>query len=100
MPTGPEDPRCLRNPAVRVAPDDRAVFAHRQIERCIAERGSLCITVDERERDVELPLKHRRAGVLSAGVVETDRMRTTLGEPRREITGSAPEFDDIETIEV
>src|SRR3954470_9668266 len=59
---GPEDPRCLRYPAIRIAPDNRAVFAQGQVERVVAERGSLRITVHQREQDSELPLKHRRAG--------------------------------------
>src|SRR5206468_11040827 len=72
-PAGAQDPGGLRDPAIRITPDDRAVLTYRKVERTVGERGSFRISMDEGERDAELSLEAQSIGELASGVVQPDR---------------------------
>ena len=99
-PARPEQPSRLGDPAVRVAPDRRAVLREGEVEALVAERRPFGVGMHEREPQVELLLEHPSRRELPARVVEPDRPSPAPGEPRRPVGGAAPELDHVEPVDV
>ena len=92
----PEQPRRLRDPAVGVAPDRRAVLGERDVERRIRQRHVLRVRLEQRELDARSPAAARRAVVELCGRdVDADRPRTAASQPGGEVGGAAAELDDV-----
>src|SRR4029078_6832704 len=71
--SGPEQAVCLGQPAVRVAPDARAVLRDREVEALRRERGVLRARLEEREHEAGLLLTASRGGELGGRDVDADR---------------------------
>ena len=78
-PSRTEDPRRLRDPSVRVAPDGRSVLGDRQVEAPVSERGPLGVGVDQREPDPNSAWNFR-----AVASCRPELSRPTARAPRRE----------------
>ena len=99
-PPGPEEPRGLGDPAVRVDPDRGAVLGEREVEALVRQARLGRVGLDERELDPRLGHHPPRRLELRRRDVDADRPRAALREPRREVRGAAAELDDVESRDV
>src|SRR5512145_743084 len=91
-----KEPRRLRHPSLRIAPQARAVLGDREVEGRVRKRYLFGAGLDQRELD--LPLRHDapRRLELSGRDVDPDRPSASRREPRREVRGATAELDDVE----
>ena len=92
-----QQPRRLRDPAVRVGPDRGAVLGESEVERRVRKRDALARRPRSAGTRARTPAAARRAVASCAGRrVDADGPRPALGEPGREVRGAAAELDDVE----
>jgi hypothetical protein len=91
-----QDPRGLRDPSVRVAPDRGPVHGDREVEAPVDERRMFGVCVHEREAKTKLVLKHPGRRKLPRRVVETDHLCAQAHQPRRDVGRPAAELDRVE----
>ena len=99
-PTRPQQARRLRDPAVGVGPDRRAVLGQGEVERGVRQRDVLPHCLDERKLEPELLLHGARRRKLCGRRIDAHGPRAALREPGREVGGAASELDDVETGDV
>ena len=95
-----QQPRGLRDPARRLAPQARAVLRQREVEARVGQRDVLGVGLDQRELDAVLRLHRARRRELALRLVDADRPRAAAGEPGREVGGAAAELDRVQAVEV
>ena len=95
-----QQPRGLRDPARRLAPQARAVLRQREVEARVGQRDVLGVGLDQRELDAVLRLHRPRGRELALRLVDADRPRAAAGEPGREVGGAAAELDRVQAVEV
>ena len=95
----PQQPIRLGEPAVRVAPDARAVLGDGEVEALGRQRHVLGARLDERELEPELLLAAPRRRELGRSDVDADRARAAPGEPRGDVGRAAAELDDVEAVD-
>ena len=95
-----QQPRRLRDPALRLAPQARAVLREREVEARVGQRDRFGVRLDQRELDAVLRLHRARRGELALRLVDADRPRAAAGEPGREVGGAAAELDRVEPVDV
>src|SRR5438105_209571 len=93
----PKQARRLRDPAVRVAPDARAVFGENQIEALLPEGNLFGVRFHQRKTETEALLHGSGGGELRRCDVDADGSRSTPGQPAREVPGPTPEIQDIQS---
>ena len=93
---GAQQPRCLRNPAIRVAPDARAVLRDGEVEAGVRDTARLrrCRATAE-TRGCTRCWKPARGRELGLGVVDPDRPRATPRQPRGHVGRAAAELDRV-----
>jgi hypothetical protein len=91
----PQQPRCLRDPQLGVAPDARSVLAHRQVEGVVGQGYVMGTGLDERERQPEVFLAAPGSRELGWCEVDGNGARASAGQPGREVRRPAAELDDI-----
>ena len=94
-PARAEEARRLRDPAVGIAPDRRAVLADGEVEAGVGEGGALGVAQMEGELEAELPLQATRRLELGRRVVDADGMRPASRQPGRDVGRAAAQLDRI-----
>src|SRR5215467_6091830 len=81
VPARPQEPRGLRHPAIRIAPEARPVFRQREIEAGIGQRHTLRVAVEKGKVETVLFLERPRRRELLGGVVDAHHAGAAPGHP-------------------
>src|SRR5262249_41971978 len=93
---GAEQARGLRDPAVRVDPDRRAVLGDDEVGRGVGQARLAGVALDEGELDTRLGAAASRRLELRRRDVDADRPRPGAREPGGDVRRAAAELDDVE----
>src|SRR5271166_5722899 len=87
--------RSFRNPQPRIGPQAGAILGDGEVKGCVGVVNRLGVAVNERKVETMLELQTPSCDELLLRVVDSHNPRAAPSEPRRNICGTAPEFNRV-----